>query len=442
MHTNHLRKLKNLAQLLVLSTLAASGTANAIEPLDRIAVIVNDDVITSSELQDKVRYYESQIRLSSGSVSDMEGLRKQVLERMIRDRVQLQQAALLGIQIDDINLNRMIDAMAKKNNLSLGELRTTLEQEGINFADFRSQTRDDLIIQELQKRMVADKVSVTSQEVKQFLESNVQQGQRGTEYHLLHILIATPENASPEDIQASSEEANELYRQLENGADFKQLAMRESDGSNALNGGDLGTRKASELPELFLQAIDGLSQGDVSEPVRSASGFHILKLAGSSSNSEMVTQTHARHILIKTSADVDDEDARGKLLELRQRIEQGEAFGDLANEYSEDPGSKIKGGDLGWASPGMFVAAFERVMESLAINEISEPFQSEFGWHLMQVLERREVDMAQTMMEAKAMQAIRARKIDEELRLWLRKVRDEAYVEYVDTELAPDEARP
>lgn len=442
MHTNHLGKLYKLAQLLVLSIITATGAAAAVEPLDRIAVIVNDDVITSSELEDKVRYYESQIRLSSGSVSDMEGLRKQVLERMIRDRVQLQQAAQLGIQIDDINLNRMIDAMAKKNNLSLGELRTTLEQEGIDFADFRSQTRDDLIIQELQKRMVADKVSVTSQEVKQFLESNVQQGQRGTEYHLLHILVATPENASPEDIQASRDEADRLYRQLEMGADFKQLAMRESDGSNALNGGDLGTRKANELPELFLQAIEGLSQGDISEPVRSASGFHILKLAGSSSNSEMVTQTHARHILITTNADVDDEDARGKLLELKQRIEQGEAFSDLANEYSEDPGSKIKGGDLGWASPGMFVAAFERVMESLAINEISDPFQSEFGWHLMQVLERREVDMAQTMMEAKAMQAIRARKIDEELRLWLRKVRDEAYVEYVDTELAPEETRP
>lgn len=442
MQKNYLERINSLTNLLVVVLLTSIGNVHAIEPLDRIAVIVNDDVITSREIEDKVGYYERQIRLSSGSVSDMEGLRKQVLERMIRDRVQLQQAAQLGIQIDDINLNRMIDAMAKKNNVTLGELRTTLEQEGIDFADFRSQTRDDLIIQELQKRMVADKVSVTSQELKQFLDSNAQQGKSGVEYRLLHILVATPESASPEDVQLAGNKAEDLYRQLEDGEDFKKLAMRESDGSNALKGGDLGTRKANELPELFLQAIEGLRQGDVSKPVRSASGFHILKLEASSSNSEMVTQTHARHILIRTSADVDDEDARSQLLELKQRIEQGEGFGDLANEYSEDPGSKVKGGDLGWASPGMFVPAFERVMESLAINEISEPFKSQFGWHLMQVLERREVDLAKTMMEAKAMQAIRARKIDEELRLWLRKVRDEAYVEYVDASLAPDEPQP
>jgi len=442
MQKKFLEGIYSLTGLLLFAVLTPVGNLHAIEPLDRIAVIVNDDVITSREIEEKVSYYEGQIRLSSGSVSDMDGLRKQVLERMIRDRVQLQQAAQLGIQIDDINLNRMIDAMAKKNNVTLGELRTTLEQEGIDFADFRSQTRDDLIIQELQKRMVADKVSVTSQELKQFLDSNALQDNSGTEYHLLHILVATPESASPEDVQLAKDKAEKLYEQLEAGDDFKKLAMRESDGSNALRGGDLGTRKANELPELFLQAIEGLSEGGISKPVRSASGFHILKLEASSSNSEMVTQTHARHILIRTSADIDNEDARNRLLELRQRIEQGESFGDLANEYSEDPGSKVKGGDLGWASPGMFVPAFEQVMESLAIDEISEPFKSQFGWHLMQVLERREVDVARTMMEAKAMQAIRARKIDEELRLWLRKVRDEAFVEYVDASLAPGNPQP
>ena len=421
--------------------MAVINSANAIEPLDSIAVVVNDDVITSKELEDKIKYYENQIRLSSGSVSDMDSLRKQVLERMIRDKVQLQQAAQLGIQFDDISLNRMIDAMAKKNKLSLNELRTTLEQEGIDFSDFRNQTRDELIIQELQKRMVADKVNVTSQELKQFTESNVQQDKTGTEFHLLHILVATPESASPEDIQLSQQKAENIYQQLLQGTDFKQMAMRESDGSNALNGGDLGTRKANELPELFLQAIEGLKQGEVSVPVRSASGFHLLKLAGTSNNVEMVTQTHARHILIRTSADIDDDDARQTLLDLKQRIEQGEDFADLANEYSEDPGSKIKGGDLGWANPGTFVPVFETVMGSLTDAEISEPFKSQFGWHLMQLLERREIDMAKTVMEAKAMQAIRARKIDEELRLWLRRIRDEAYVEYVDASLNPEQKK-
>lgn len=424
-------KLNKLLIAIIVPVMAIINSANAIEALDSIAVVVNNDVITKNELEDKINYYKNQIRMSSGSISDMDSLKKQVLERMIRDKVQLQHAALLGIQIDDISLNRMIDAMAQKNNLSLTQLRTTLEQEGIDFADFRNQTREELIIQELQKRMVADKVNVTPQEVKQLLESNVAQEKSGTEFHLLHILIATPENASPENIQLAQKKAENIYQQLLEGADFKQLAIRESNGSNALNGGDLGTRKANELPELFLNAIEGLQQGDISEPVRSASGFHLLKLAGSSSNVEMVTQTHARHILIRTSADISDDDARQSLLDLKQRIEQGENFSDLANEYSEDPGSKIKGGDLGWANPGTFVTEFENVMGSLKDGEISEPFKSQFGWHLMQVLERREIDMAKTVMEAKAMQAIRARKIDEELRLWLRKIRDEAYVEYV-----------
>lgn len=423
----------------ILTGLMFNSSAYALAPLDSIAVVVNEDVITSNELADKVRYYEKQIRLSSGSVSDMDSLKKQVLERMIRDKVQLQQAAQFGIQIDDISLNRMIDAMAKKNDMSLNQLRATLEQEGIDFGDFRSQTRDELIIQELQKRMVADKVNVTPQEIKQFLDSSMQQDKSGTEFHLFHILIATPEDAGPDDIQNAQKKVENIYQLLLQGADFKQLAIRESNGSNALNGGDLGTRKANELPELFLQAIEGLQQGEVTKPIRSASGFHILKLASSSSNVEMVTQTHARHILIRTSADTDDDKARESLQDIKRRIEQGEDFADLANEYSEDPGSKIKGGDLGWANPGTFVPAFERVMASLTDGEISDPFKSQFGWHIMQVLERREVDMAKTVMEAKAMQAIRTRKIDEELRLWLRKIRDEAYVEYVDASLKPDQ---
>lgn len=439
MHIQNLHEIKILLIAFVVSLSLLSNNAIAIEPLDSIAVVVNDDVITKNELEQKVEYFENQIRLSGGSVTDTDSLRKQVLERMIRDKIQLQNAAQLGIQVDDINLNRMIDAMAKKNNLTLNELRATLQKEGIEFADFRSQTRDELIIQELQKRMVADKVNVTSQEIRQFIESNTQQDNSATEYHLYHILIATPESAGPEDIQIAQKKADAIYQQLQEGADFKQLAVQESDGSNALNGGDLGVRKANELPELFLNAIDGLGQGDISKPVRSASGFHLLKVESTSSNVEMVTQTHARHILITTSADISDEDARQTLTELKQRIEEGEDFADLANEYSDDPGSKVQGGDLGWANPGTFVAEFERVMGSLDEGQISEPFKSQFGWHILQVLERRQHDMGKTMLEARATQSIQARKIDEELRLWLRRIRDEAYVEYVDASLKPEE---
>jgi len=439
MHIQNLHEIKILLIAFVVSLSLLSNNAIAIEPLDSIAVVVNDDVITKNELEQKVEYFENQIRLSGGSVTDTDSLRKQVLERMIRDKIQLQNAAQLGIQVDDINLNRMIDAMAKKNNLTLNELRATLQKEGIEFADFRSQTRDELIIQELQKRMVADKVNVTSQEIRQFIESNTQQDNSATEYHLYHILIATPESAGPEDIQIAQKKADAIYQQLQEGADFKQLAVQESDGSNALNGGDLGVRKANELPELFLNAIEGLGQGDISKPVRSASGFHLLKVESTSSNVEMVTQTHARHILITTSADISDEDARQTLTELKQRIEEGEDFADLANEYSDDPGSKVQGGDLGWANPGTFVAEFERVMGSLEEGQISEPFKSQFGWHILQVLERRQHDMGKTMLEARATQSIQARKIDEELRLWLRRIRDEAYVEYVDASLKPEE---
>lgn len=439
MHIQNLHEIKILLIAFVVSLSLLSNNAIAIEPLDSIAVVVNDDVITKNELEQKVEYFENQIRLSGGSVTDTDSLRKQVLERMIRDKIQLQNAAQLGIQVDDINLNRMIDAMAKKNNLTLNELRATLQKEGIEFADFRSQTRDELIIQELQKRMVADKVNVTSQEIRQFIESNTQQDNSATEYHLYHILIATPESAGPEDIQIAQKKADAIYQQLQEGADFKQLAVQESDGSNALNGGDLGVRKANELPELFLNAIEGLGQGDISKPVRSASGFHLLKVESTSSNVEMVTQTHARHILITTSADISDEDARQTLTELKQRIEEGEDFADLANEYSDDPGSKVQGGDLGWANPGTFVAEFERVMGSLDEGQISEPFKSQFGWHILQVLERRQHDMGKTMLEARATQSIQARKIDEELRLWLRRIRDEAYVEYVDASLKPEE---
>lgn len=415
------------AALLVLH----ASLTHAIQPLDSIAVIVNDDVITLSEFERRVEYYYRQIRLSGGSVSDVDSLKKQVLERMIRDKVQMQKATLLGIQIDDILLNRTLDAMANKNNLTLDQLRQTLQSEGIDFAEFREQSREELIIQQLQQRMVADKVLVTEQEVRQFIENNLQQDNTNTEYELRHILVATPESADPDSIEKARQKAERLYRQITEGADFAELAIRESDGSRALQGGDLGTRSATELPELFLNALQGLKNGETSRPVKSASGFHLLQLVKSSSNKEIVTQTHARHILIKTDDETGDDKAREILVNLRQRVIDGEDFADLANEYSDDPGSRIKGGDLGWASPGSFVPAFENTMNRLQKTEISEPFRSQFGWHILQVLDRREHDQTTALLEAKAQQSIRQRKIDEELRLWLRRIRDEAYVDYV-----------
>jgi peptidyl-prolyl cis-trans isomerase SurA len=427
-----------LFALIMLTAANLTPTADAADApqlLDRVVVIVDDDVITELELEARIEYFMKQIRMQGGSVSDVDSMRKQVLERMIRDRIQLQKAALLGIKIDDVTLNRMLDALASSNKITLSGLRDELAKGGIDFATFREESRNELIIKQLQERLVEDKVTVSEQEIKQFLDSNALSSLGDTTYHLRHILVATPETAKPEDVQAAQNKADNIYTQIQQGEEFDQLAMRESDGSRALQGGDLGTRSANELPQLFLDAIAALKPGQITKPIRSASGFHILQLVESSKSQEMVTNTHARHILIRTGADYNDEEARTKLLELKKDIENGADFATLATEYSQDPGSALKGGDLGWTGPGTFVPAFENTLNSLSDGEISEPFQTQFGWHILQVLGRREIDQTTAVQEAKARQAIKQRKLDEELRLWLRRIRDEAYVEYLDTNL-------
>jgi peptidyl-prolyl cis-trans isomerase SurA len=318
--------------------------------------------------------------------------------------------------------------------MSLETFRDTIEAEGINYARFREQTRDELIIKQLQQRVVASKISVSDQEVQQYIEQNEKLDSSRITYNLRHILIATPESASPEDLEQAKMKADSIYNEIQNGAEFEDLAIKESSGRNALQGGDLGERKANELPELFVIAVENLNPGETSEPVRSASGFHLLQLVSSSNDQLLVKQTHARHILIRTSSEVSDEQARQTLLDLKQKIENGKSFIELASEFSEDPGSKIKGGDLGWAGPGDFVPAFENVADNLPIGQVSEPFKSPFGWHILEVLERRDHDQSKTNKENQARDAIQKRKIDEELRLWLRRIRDEAYVEFIEDE--------
>jgi len=400
--------------------------------LDRIVVIVNDDVITQRMLENRLEDFRRQMELSQLGRIDPEVLKKQLLEKMIRDTIQLQQAKMLGITVDDLMLNRVLERLAKSNNMTLEQFRDTIEAEGINYARFREQTRDDLIIQQLQQRVVASKINVSDQEVQQYLEQTESSDNPTATYHLRHILIATPEEARPEDIKEAEAKAMAVYRQIQQGARFEDLAIKLSSGRNALKGGDLGVRKTNELPGLFVDAVKNLKPGETSKPVKSASGFHLLQLLSSSNDTVMIKQTHVRHILIRTSDEVDGEQARQTLLELKKKIENGKNFAELASEYSEDPGSKIKGGDLGWVSPGELVPAFENVMNSLSEGQLSEPFKTRFGWHLIQVLERRDHDKSKSNRKNQARQAIQKRKIDEELRLWLRRIRDEAYVEFVD----------
>lgn len=406
----------------------------SLKPLDHIVAVVNDDVITKTMLDNRVDDFRKQLALSQIAGMEPEALKKQVLERMIRDTIQMQQAKQFGITIDDLMLNRMLEQLAADNKMSLEDFRKTIESEGIQYTRFREQTRDEIIIKQLQQRLVANKINVSDQEISQYIQQNESFDSSSTSYHLRHILIATPEAAKPEDIANAQLKVESVYKQIQEGAKFENLALRESSGRNALNGGDLGERKANELPQLFVDAVKNLPPGATSQPVKSASGFHLLQLISSSNDQVMVKQTHARHILIRTSSDISDEQARKTLLDLKQQIKRGKSFAELASQYSEDPGSKIKGGDLGWAGPGDFVTAFEDVADSLPIGQLSEPFKSAFGWHILEVLGHREYDQTKSNKESQARNAIQKRKIDEELRLWLRRIRDEAYVEYIDDE--------
>ncbi len=431
---NRIMNIKHVSQLIsfILFSFFTSLCYATLKPLDHIVVVVNEDVITNTMLENRINDFHKQLELSQLSRIEPETLKKQVLERMIRDTIQLQQAKQLGITVDDLMLNRMLEQLAKSNNMSLEMFRDTIETEGLNYTRFREQTRDEIIIKQLQQRIIASKISVSDQQVQQYIEQNESLDSSKITYHLRHILISTPEAATPEDIDKAKKKAESVYRKITHGSKFEDMAIKESSGRNALKGGDLGERKSDELPQLFVDAVKNLKPGESSKPVRSASGFHLLHLISSSNDQLMVRQIHARHILIRPSSEVSDEQARKTLSELKQKIENGKSFAELASEYSEDPGSKIKGGDLGWAGPGDFVPAFENVANSLSIGQLSEPFKSSFGWHILEVLEHRDFDQTKTNKENQARNAIQKRKSDEELRLWLRRIRDEAYVEYID----------
>ena len=426
----NIKKLTQLIYFISLATATASSQA-VVKPLDHIVVIVNDDVITHNMLADRVNDFRNQLELSQLSRIKPETLKKQVLERMIRDIIQTQQAKLFGITVDDLMLNRTLEHLARNNNMSLEVFRDTIENEDINYARFREQKRNELIIKQLQQRVVVNKINISDQEIQQYIKQNESSDSSNTTYHLRHILIATPESASPDDIKNAQHKAELVYKDLTNGSKFEDLAIKESNGRNALKGGDLGERKANELPQLFIDAVKDLSPGESSKPTKSASGFHLLHLISSSKDQVMVKQMHTRHILLKPADDSADDPARETLLKLKQDIENGASFAELASKHSEDPGSKTKGGDLGWASPGDLTAAFEDVSNSLPIGQVSEPFKTQFGWHILEVLDHRSHDQAKTNKQNQARNTLQVRKIDEELRLWLRRIRDEAYVEFI-----------
>ena len=399
-------------------------------PLDRIVAIVNDDVITEYELKDHINLVANQLKKQGTPLPPQEVLEKQLLERMINDRVQLQYAKETGVRVDDTQLEKTLERIAENNKMSLPAMREALEHDGINFNRFREEIRNEIIMARLKEREVDNKIVVTDSEIANYLKSQEALGKED-EYNLAHILVLVPEQASPEQIQTKRARAEQALEQIKSGADFAQIAVSFSDSADALQGGILGWRPAGRLPIIFLEALRSMQVGDVSGVLRSANGFHIIKLLdkrGKDSAIE-VQQTHARHILIKTSELVSENDARNRTLNLKERLDNGADFAELARLNSED-GSAAQGGDLGWLSPGDTVPEFEHAMNALKIGQISNPVRSPYGWHLIQVLERRKQDITHDRERLLARQALRARKADEAYEEWLRQLRDSAYVEY------------
>ena len=420
-----------LRALILFAGVLLSTPGMAATDLDRIVAVINDDVIMRSELAEKIRTVTSQMQEQKIPLPPQPILEKQVLDRLIMTKLQIQTAQNTGIRVDDETLNRTISNIAAENELNLNQFREILEGDGYGYETFRNDIRNEILISRLQQRQVDNRIIVTEREIENFLSNQEFQGETDIEFHIAHILIAITEGASTRQVTKTRETADKVLSELQGGADFSNMAATYSDGQQALDGGDLGWRKAGQVPTLFADFITDMEVGDLSDIIKSPSGYHIIKLLDKRSTEQVVvTQTKARHILIQPDELTTPEDALRRLQQLRIRIEGGDDFAELARAHSVDSMSAAQGGDLGWVNPGDLVPEFQRVMDSLEPSATSEPFRTQFGYHVVQVLDRREHDSTEDIKRARAREAIRRRKLDEARTDWLRQMRDEAYVEY------------
>ncbi|MCR4299212.1 MAG: peptidylprolyl isomerase [Gallionella sp.] len=399
--------------------------------IDSVVAVVNDDVITRQELNERLRVVIGQLQKQGTPLPAPDVLEKQMLERMITDMLQAQFAKETGIRVDDTQLDLAITRIAQQNSFpSLAEFRTRLEAEGVDFKKFREDIRSEIISTRLREREVESKLVISDTEVDSYLANKARMGGAKEEFHLAHILVVVPERASAADIQAAHDKAEQALNQLKNGADFAQVAAGYSDAKDALKGGDLGWRPGDRIPPMFTNELQNLQPGQTTAVLRSSNGFHILKLIEKRSDSApvVITQTHARHILIKTSEIVSESEAKKRLMEIKARIEGGADFAEQARRYSQD-GSAQQGGDLDWLSPGQTVVEFEEVMNRLQPGMIGTA-QTQFGWHLIQVIERRDTDVSEQQERQQARLAIGTFKSDEQYQDWLRQLRDRAFIEY------------
>lgn len=401
-------------------------------PIDQIVVVVNDDVITRHELDAYLEKIRQQLKKQGTPLPAAKELEKQVTERMIIDMIQLQYAKESGLHIDDAQLDKAMSRIAQQNNFaSLAEFKVKLAKEGVDFKKFREEIRNEITFTRLREREVDSKLVVSDNEINNYLAMQSKQAGKSEEVELAHILVEVPEQASADKIKESRDRADKAWSELHGGAPFAQVAAGYSDAKDGLQGGNLGWSELDHLPTVFQDALQQMQPGDISAVLRRPNAFHIIKLLGKRNRDTpvVITQTHVRHILIKTSDLTSDSEAKSRLAEVKRRIDGGADFAEQAKLYSED-GSAAQGGDLGWVSPGALVPEFERAMNALKPGQISGLVQTEFGWHLIQVIERRQADVSVEQKRQQATMAIRAFKSDEAYQEWLRQLRDRAFVEY------------
>lgn len=421
-----------LISLLSLMLVTLALTARA-EPklLDRVVAVVDDDIVMESELIERAAAIREKMRNRNTPVPPTDILLDQVLEQMIIENIELQLADRAGIRISDNDINDTIKNIARQNKMSTSDFQEALAKEGVSYRQLRDQIKREMTITQLRQRRVAGRIQVSDKDIENFLNSDLGKTNLAPDYRLGHILIAVPQSASPSEKNVAEEKAYRLYEQLRTGADFAELAVTHSSGQNALQGGDLGWRKAAQLPTLFSDTVLDMSKGDVAEPIRSPSGYHIIKVVDVRGGTEhVIEQTEVQHILIKPNEIRSSADARDLISDIRQRISSGkDSFDDMAKTYSDDPGSALDGGKLGWVNPGSMVPEFEQMMKDTAPNAVSPIFQTQYGWHILEVTGRRTQDMSEEIRRNRAREMIRRRKFDEELDSWLREIRQNAYVE-------------
>ena len=422
--------MKKRIVFILLGFLISTNTYTKIELIDRVVAVVDSGVIMESQLNSRVEEILIRLKNDKAELPPLNLLEEQVLDRLIIEEIQLQLADRAGIKISDSELNQTLSRVSSQNNLSLEEFRLKLEAEGTSYKSFRDTIKKELIIQRVQRGKVGAKIDISEQELENFINSEEGRTQLAEQYNVQHILLSVKSGLSEIEIETIENEAVSLLERLENGESFEKLAASYSAGQKALEGGFLGWRTSAELPSLFAEVVSGLTVGEVAQPVRSGAGFHILKLTDKRGNTvKFLDQTLARHILIQPSEIRTENQAEVLINDIYKRLKEGEDFKQLARQFSEDPGSKMDGGELGWSNPGDYDPAFEMTLNATEIGQLSEPVKSSFGWHIIEVMDRRNEDVSQEEQKNRAYQIIFKRKFDQELQSTLIELRAEAYVD-------------